>query len=69
MRIGDSDASPDRGVGQTIRIGEDIAVTIVEVKGNQIRVGIAAPRAVAVKREVVCQRIVADRPTLPAKPR
>lgn len=40
-----------RKPGQEIRIGTDIVVTILECKGGQIRLGIAAPREVAVRRE------------------
>jgi carbon storage regulator len=49
-----------RRVGETIRIGEDIAVTVLGVKGNQVRVGIAAPTDVAVHREEIYQRIRAQ---------
>jgi len=46
-----------RRVGETIKIGEDISVTVLGVKGNQVRVGIGAPRDVAVHREEIYQRI------------
>ena len=46
-----------RRVGETIVIGEDIAVTILGVKGNQVRVGIAAPANVSVHREEIYERI------------
>jgi carbon storage regulator len=50
-----------RRAGETIRIGEDIVVTVLGVKGNQVRVGIGAPRDVEVHREEVYDRIVAER--------
>ena len=49
-----------RKVGETIRIGEDVSVTVLGVKGNQVRVGVAAPRSVAVNREEIHERIVAE---------
>lgn len=42
-----------RRVGESIRIGEDMSVTILSVKGTQVRLGIDAPRDVAVHREEV----------------
>jgi carbon storage regulator len=50
-----------RRMGETVRIGEDVSVTIVGIKGNQVRVGIAAPQSVAVHRQEVYERIVAER--------
>ena len=45
-----------RRVGETIKIGEDITVTVLGVKGNQVRIGVGAPRDVAVHREEIYQR-------------
>ena len=46
-----------RRVGETVMIGEDITVTVLGVKGNQVRVGVNAPRNVAVHREEIFERI------------
>lgn len=49
-----------RRVGETITIGKDITVTVLGVKGNQVRIGINAPREVGVHREEVAERITAE---------
>jgi carbon storage regulator len=49
-----------RRKGETIRIGDVIEVTVLGVKGKQVRLGIAAPQNVAVHREEVYERIVAE---------
>jgi len=46
-----------RRVGETLMIGEDVSVTVLGVKGNQVRIGINAPQDVAVHREEIFQRI------------
>ncbi len=46
-----------RKSGESINIGEEIKITILEIKGNQVRVGIQAPRNVAVHREEIYQLI------------
>ena len=40
-----------RRVGETLHIGDDISITVVEVNGNQVRIGIAAPKNVPVIRD------------------
>jgi len=46
-----------RRVGETVMIGDDVTVTVLGVKGNQVRLGINAPRSVAVHREEIFLRI------------
>lgn len=46
-----------RRVGETIKIGADVDITVLSVKGRQIRFGIKAPRHVAVHREEVFEKI------------
>ncbi len=46
-----------RRVGETIMIGEDITITVLGVKGNQVRIGTTAPKAVQVHREEIYERI------------
>jgi carbon storage regulator len=46
-----------RRVGETVIVGNDVTVTIVGVKGNQIRIGISAPKNVPIHREEIYERI------------
>jgi carbon storage regulator len=50
-----------RRIGENVRIGDDVVVTVLGVKGNQVRLGIAAPRDVEVHREEIFDRIKHDR--------
>jgi carbon storage regulator len=49
-----------RRVGEVLRIGEDVSVTVLGVKGNQVRLGIDAPKNVAVHREEIFHRIAEE---------
>ncbi len=46
-----------RRVGETLMIGDEVSVTVLGVKGNQVRIGVNAPREVAVHREEIFERI------------
>jgi carbon storage regulator len=46
-----------RRTGESIQVGESVTVTVLGIKGNQVRVGITAPRDIAVHREEIFERI------------
>jgi len=46
-----------RRVGETVMIGDEVTVTVLGVKGNQVRIGVNAPKDVAVHREEIFERI------------
>ncbi|MCP4993870.1 MAG: carbon storage regulator CsrA [Gammaproteobacteria bacterium] len=46
-----------RRVGETLMVGDEVTVTVLGVKGNQVRIGVNAPRDVAVHREEIYERI------------
>ena len=50
-----------RYVGESLRIGDDVSITVLGVKGNQVRIGIHAPDDVAVHREEIYRRIQRER--------
>ena len=46
-----------RRIGESVKINEDITVTVLGIKGNQIRIGVDAPKHVSVHREEIYQRL------------
>jgi carbon storage regulator len=50
-----------RKIGQTIKIGDDVDITVLGVQGKQVRIGIDAPREVSVHREEIYKRIEAEK--------
>jgi len=46
-----------RRVGESLMVGDDVTITVLGVKGNQVRVGVKAPKDVAVHREEILNRI------------
>jgi len=46
-----------RRVGESLRIGDDISVTVLGIKGSQVRIGVDAPKTISVHREEVYDRI------------
>jgi carbon storage regulator len=46
-----------RRVGESVMIGDEITVTVIEIKGTQVRLGVAAPKAIPVHREEVYVRL------------
>lgn len=59
-----------RRVGEVMMIGDDVEITVLGVKGNQVRIGIKAPKNLAVHREEIYQRIQLEKKTAsrPATP-
>ncbi len=56
-----------RRVGEAVVIDEEVTVTVLGVKGNQVRIGVNAPKTVSVHREEIFERIKNERNTSSAK--
>jgi len=56
-----------RRVGEAVVIGEDVTITVLGVKGNQVRIGVNAPKTVSVHREEIFDRIKNERENDPTR--
>ena len=57
-----------RRVGECVKIGDDVSITVLRVKGNQVRLGVNAPKNVAVQRDEISERLKPNLRAAAAKP-
>jgi carbon storage regulator len=57
-----------RRVGETLNIGDDVTVTVLSIKRNQVRIGVAAPKEIPVHREEIYERIKKEKEAGIARP-
>ena len=57
-----------RRIGESVKIDDEITVTVLGIKGNQIRIGVDAPRHVSVHREEIYERMKRENSGLRSKP-
>jgi carbon storage regulator len=52
-----------RAPSESVMVGDEVTITVLGVKGNQVRIGVTAPKSIAVHREEIYQRIQAEKTT------